>query len=164
VSGYVIRPAADVDVAMLNEWRAHPHVARWWGEPTDEPPEETLREPRVAAWIVELDGRPFAFIQDYAVHDGSPHHFDHLPQGARGMDVYIGEPGFVGLGHGGRFIRQHVEQMFRQGAPAVGIDPHPDNLAAQAAFRRAGFKLGSAPVDTRWGPAVLMICWPTSGA
>lgn len=156
---YGIRPADAADLPRLRRWRAEPHVIRWWGEPDVEPPEETLAEPAVTAWVVEHEGQPFAFIQDYGVHDWSPHHFDYLPSGARGMDVYIGEAVFVGRGHGPRFLRQHVDAMFAQGVPAVGIDPHPDNAAAQAAFRKAGFTLRVGPLDTRWGRAVLMDRW-----
>jgi aminoglycoside 6'-N-acetyltransferase len=156
LSGYLIRPAVDADLPRLRRWRAMPHVARWWGEPDVEPPEETLAEPGIACWIVEHDARPFAFIQDYAVHDWPPHHFDYLPAGSRGMDLYIGEPDLIGLGHGARFVRQHVDAMFGRGVPAVGIDPHPDNATAQAAFRKAGFSLRSGPIETRWGQAVLM--------
>ncbi len=107
-------------------------------------------------WIAETKARPFAFIQDYDVRAWSPHHFDYLPAGSRGMDVYIGEPEMLGLGHGSRFVRQHVDHLFSLGAPAVGIDPHPDNAAARRAFEKAGFTVASGPLDTRWSRAILM--------
>lgn len=154
--GYLIRPMGEADLAMVSGWRGQPHVARWWGEPSVEPEDEKLSDPRIAMWIVEHDGRPFAFIQDYDVHGWSPHPFDYLPQGARGMDVYIGEPDMLGAGHGARFVRQHVDQLFGQGMPAMGIDPNPENAAARRAFEKAGFQLVSGPVTTPWGTAVLM--------
>lgn len=156
MTGYIIRAACAADVPILARWRAYSHVAQWWGDPSVEPPEEMVGKPLVSCWIVEHADRPLGFIQDYAVHDWSPHHFDYLPPGARGMDVFVGEPAQLGVGHGPRFIRQHVDELFRRGAPAVGIDPHPDNLAAQAAFRKAGFILRDGPMETRWGRAMLM--------
>jgi aminoglycoside 6'-N-acetyltransferase len=107
-------------------------------------------------WVAEFEGRPFAFIQDYAVTDWLPHHFDYLPPGSRGMDLYIGNVELVGLGHGSKLVQQHVQQLFESGAPAAGIDPHPDNIAARRAFEKAGFRTASGPIDTRWGRAVLM--------
>lgn len=153
---YLIRPAVDADLALLRRWRSRPHVSRWWGPPTVEPADETLREAKVDAWIAEIAGRPFAFIQDYAVSDWPPHHFDDLPAGSRGLDVFIGETDLIGCGHGSALLRQHVDSLFRQGAPAVGIDPHPDNLAARRAFEKAGFTFARGPIETRWNRAVLM--------
>ncbi len=153
---YLIRPVGEADLPLLRGWRARPHVSRWWGDPALEPVEEALIEPNIALWIAELAGRPFAFIQDYDVHAWTPHPFDYLPPGSRGLDVYIGEPELVGLGHGSRLVRQHVDHLFGLGAPAVGIDPHPDNTAAHRAFAKAGFAVASGPLDTPWGRAILM--------
>ncbi|WP_407525947.1 GNAT family N-acetyltransferase [Methylobacterium oryzisoli] len=131
-------------------------MRRWWGPPDVEPEAETLRETRVAMWIAAIGARPLAFIQDYAVADWMPHHFSYLPPGSRGMDLYIGEREEIGRGHGARIVRQHVEHLFDLGAPAIGIDPHPDNEPALRAFARADFVTGSGPIDTRWGRAMLM--------
>ena len=89
---YGIRPVREADLAMLGGWRSRPHVSRWWGAADVEPETDKLRERRVAMWIAEQGSRPFAFIQDYAISDWSPHHFDFLPLGSRGVDMYIGDP------------------------------------------------------------------------
>jgi aminoglycoside 6'-N-acetyltransferase len=156
---YRIRRVAPADLPLLGRWRGRPHVSRWWGEPALEPEAEKLADPKIAMWIVELATEPFAFIQDYEVHAWPDHHFGYLPGGSRGMDVYIGEAGFVGRGHGSAMIRQHVDDLFAAGAPAVGIDPHPDNTAAQGAFQKAGFVAVSGPVETAWSRAILMDRW-----
>jgi len=158
-AAYRMRPLQPADLALVSQWRAQPHVRRWWGDPGVEPEWEKLRDPRQALWIVELDRRPLGFIQDYDVHGWSPHPFDYLPPGSRGMDVFIGDPEALGQGHGAAFIRAHVDGLFRAGAPAVGIDPHPDNSAARRAFEKAGFSRVSGPVKTPWGTAVLMERW-----
>lgn len=153
---YAIRPVAEADLPLIAEWRARPHVVRWWGEPSVEPEHEKLSEPRIALWLAELNGRPLAFIQDYDVHGWTPHHFDYLPPGARGMDMFIGEADLIGQGHGTRLVRLHAERLFAQGAPAIGIDPHPDNLAARRAYEKAGFVLTGGLLHTQWGYSVLM--------
>ena len=121
-----------------------------------EPEADKLRDARIAMWVAEERGQPFAFIQDYAVADWFPHHFDYLPPGSRGMDVYIGEKAMLGLGHGSRVVKQHVEGLFSRGIPAVGIDPHPENGPARRAFEKAGFSVSGGPLDTKWDRAVLM--------
>jgi aminoglycoside 6'-N-acetyltransferase len=156
---HAFRPVTRADLPLLREWRTRPHVRRWWGEPHGEEPEEALADHRIAMWIVEHDGRPFAYAQDYSPHQWEVHHFAHLPDGARGLDQYIGEPDMVGLGHGSAFVRQHCARLFAAGAPAIGTDPHPDNARAIRAYRKAGFEIASGPVETAWGRALLMECY-----
>ncbi|MET3692398.1 GNAT family N-acetyltransferase [Methylobacterium goesingense] len=153
---YLIRRVREDDLPLLACWRRQDHVCRWWGSPDVEPEAEKLREGRVAMWIAADTERPLAFIQDYAVANWSPHHFDYLPNGSRGMDVYIGEEGALGRGHGARIVRQHVDCLFSLSVPAVGIDPHPDNERARKSFARAGFVVSGEPLVTRWGQAILM--------
>lgn len=155
-SPYRFRPLWTGDLPLLARWRAAPHVARWWGA-SDEP-EETA-ETSVARWIVELDGRPFAFAQDYDPHAWEGHHFAHLPPGSRGIDQFIGEADLLGRGHGSAFVRRHVARLFAEGAPAVGTDPHPGNAQARRAYEKAGFRAAGGPVTTPWGEAILMERW-----
>ena len=157
---YEFRPVTRDDLALLRDWRRRPHVIEWWGEPDVEDPEETLADARVAMWMVAHDGRPFAYAQDYSPHDWADHPFAHLPAEARGIDQFIGESDMVGRGLGSAFVRAHCDRLFAAGAPAVGTDPHPDNARAIRAYEKAGFVIGSAPLDTRWGRAVLMERWP----
>lgn len=156
---YLFRPVTPADLPLLARWRSLPHVIRWWGPPEVEPEAEKLGDPRIAMWIVSHGGRPFAYAQDYSPHDWAPHPFAHLPAGARGIDQYIGEPGMLGRGHGATFVRRHCERLFAAGAPAVGTDPHPDNRRAIRAYEKAGFTIASAPLETRWGRALLMERW-----
>lgn len=158
---YHFRPVVDADHSLLARWRAAPHVREWWGEPSVDDERENLVDPRIAMWIVELDGRPFAYAQDYDVHGWTPHQFSYLPPRSRGIDQYIGEADMLDGGHGSAFVRQHVERLFAAGAPAVGTDPHPANARARRAYEKAGFTVTSEPMDTPWGRAILMECWPT---
>jgi aminoglycoside 6'-N-acetyltransferase len=158
-AGYRFRRASEADLPMLRLWRSRPHVIQWWGPPEVEDPAEVLADARVAAWIVEHEGRAFAYAQDYRPHDWDAHPFSHLPPQSRGIDQYIGEPDMLGLGHGSAFVDQHCERLFAAGAPAIGTDPHPDNHRAIRAYEKAGFKIASSPVETRWGRAILMERW-----
>lgn len=156
---YLFRTVAPADLPLLRAWRERPHVAMWWGPSHLDDPGEALADPRIATWIVEHQGRPFAYAQDYGPHDWPDHPFAHLPPRSRGIDQYIGEPDMLGHGHGSAFVRVHCERLFAAGAPAVGTDPHPDNGRAIRAYEKAGFTRASGPIDTSWGRAVLMERW-----
>lgn len=152
---YRFRPVTEADLPLLRAWRRQPHVVEWWGEPDQEDPAETLADPRIAMWIVELVdaagiARPFAYVQDYAPHDWDNHPFAHLAVGSRGIDQYIGEPDLLDQGHGTTFIRQHVTHLLAEGAPAIGTDPHPDNARAIRACGKVGFRKVAGPLETLW--------------
>jgi aminoglycoside 6'-N-acetyltransferase len=161
---YRFLPATGTDLPLLRRWRETPEVLPWWG--TWQYPEAEfqahLSDPAMAMWIVYYDGRPFAFAQDYACHAWDPHPFSYLPPGSRGVDLYIGEADMLDQGHGTALLRQHSDSMFASGVPAIGTDPHPDNVRARRAYGKAGFEEVSGPVETRWGRAVLMERWPPS--
>lgn len=144
------------DLPLLTRWQSHPHVRAWWDDAAlyDR---EKLDDPRVARWIVETQGRPLAFMQDYTVHGWEEHHFSWLPVGSRGIDQFIGAPDMIGLGHGPAFIAERMETLFDEGAPVIATDPHPDNRRAIAAYEKIGFSVCGAPQDTKWGLVLPML-------
>lgn len=153
---YAFRKLKNDDFPLLNTWQAHPHVRQWWDR--QEPyTDEEMADPRVARWIVSYDARPFAFMQDYCVHGWDSHHFAGLPKGSRGIDQYIGEPDLLGQGHGTAFISARLTYLFENGAPVIGVDPHPDNTRAIAVYRKLGFEPSGPPAETAWGRILPML-------
>ena len=154
---YDFRSVTADDLPMLARWLAEPHLAEWWGDP-----EESLAEIREAMdsvetepLIVELGGRPIAYIQSYDPHLEDGHPYQDQPFGTLGIDVSIGDPTLVGIGHGSAIIRQFVDTLFAEGTPRVVIDPDPANIRAIRAYEKAGFRA----FDTRtsvYGPALMM--------
>jgi aminoglycoside 6'-N-acetyltransferase len=161
MSDYSFRAVTTADLPLLLAWQAEPHWIEWWGpvEGDDGFFAEAMADPHTACWMVELDGRPIAYAQDYDPHAWPGHHFAHLPPGSRGVDQSIGPADLLCRGHGSAFVRQHVERLFAAGAPAVGTDPHPDNSRAVRAYQKAGFGIAGGPMDTDWGRALLMERW-----
>ncbi len=155
---YEFRPVTEADLPMLKVWLAEPHVAEWW----DNGPEASLAEIVEAMesistepLIVELDGRPIAYVQSYDPHLEDDHPYQDQPFGTLGIDVSIGVPELVGVGHGSAIVRQFVDMLFEEGCPRVVIDPDPANARAIRAYEKAGFRA----FDTRtsiYGPALMM--------
>jgi len=155
---YDFRPATMSDLELLGKWQKKPHVLEWWDD--DDPyDEEELADPRVARWIVQVNGSPFAYMQDYAVHGWGEHHFNYLPVGSRGIDQYIGERDMIGVGHGSGFIRQHMAKLFNAGVPVIGADPNPGNLRAIAVYKKLGFRVAGSELHTKWGTVLPMEAW-----
>lgn len=158
LGAYSFRPATVDDLPMLRRWLMTPAVVRWWGDPAEQYVllQADLGNPLMAMRIVSFEGRPFAYAQHYDVGSWPQPHFAGLPSGTRAIDAFVGEPDMLGRGHGAAFLRRLAEQLRADGAPAVAIDPDVQNLRARRAYARAGF-VGETVVETREGPAVLMV-------
>ena len=154
---YEFRPVTEEDLPTIARWLREPHVAQWWDDPDKEIAEirEHMDSVSVEPLIVELDGRPIAYLQSYDPHMEDDHPYADQPFGTLGIDLTIGPPELVGIGHGSAIVRQFVEELFEEGAPRVVIDPHPDNGRAIRAYEKAGFR----PIGRRhsqYGDVVLM--------
>jgi aminoglycoside 6'-N-acetyltransferase len=156
---YHFRPLADTDLPLLEQWLNRPHVAEWWGDPARglATIEQHLPDPAIDLFMVSCNDVPIGYQQSYDPHAEPDHPLRDQPIGTRGIDQFIGEPDFIGRGHGSAFIRLFVERLFAAGAPRVITDPNPRNGRAIRAYAKAGFH----PMGNRVtisGEALLMGC------
>lgn len=126
----------------MAEWLAEPHIAKWWGAVGDELEsiESHIASAEVWPMMVELEGRPIAYLQYYDPHLEEGHPYQDQPKGTLGIDISIGPADMLGLGHGSAIVRRLADELFAAGAPRVVIDPHPDNAQAIRAYEKAGFR------------------------
>jgi aminoglycoside 6'-N-acetyltransferase len=126
---------------MLAVWLETPDLREWWGDPAEQLAllREDLDQPLMDQRIGTLDGRPFAYLQSYPCGAWGAPQFAGYPDATRAVDMCIGVPDLIGRGHGAAILRLYARSLIAAGAPAVVIDPDPENLRAVAAYRRAGF-------------------------
>jgi aminoglycoside 6'-N-acetyltransferase len=138
---YVFRPVTEKDFRLLERWLREPHVAEWWDDAVQELAaiREHMDSVSVEPLIVELDGRPIAYLQSYDPHLEDDHPYSDQPFGTLGLDLSIGEAELLGAGHGSAMLCQFVEALFEEGTPRVVIDPDPANKRAIRAYEKAGF-------------------------
>lgn len=161
---YTLRQVVADDLPTIGAWLDRPHVAEWWDDVEDKLAEirAAMVDPATKPFIVELDGRPIAYIQCYDPHLEEGHPYRDQPRGTLGIDQFIGEPELVGVGHGSRFVAAFVEGLFRDGARRVITDPHPANGRAIRAYEKAGFR-GFGTRTTIYGDALMMARDPADG-
>ncbi|MGI9500182.1 MAG: GNAT family N-acetyltransferase [Geminicoccaceae bacterium] len=149
--------AASADMPMLAGWLRQPEVALWWGDPAEQEAllAADLDDPNMLMRIVSYKGHPFAYVQDYDVHNWPQPFLAHLPAGSRGIDTFIGDVAMIGMGHGPPYLRLLAEELLADGAPLLVTDPDPANGRARRAYKKAGFS-GDRQVETEEGPAILM--------
>jgi aminoglycoside 6'-N-acetyltransferase len=128
---------------LLAEWLARPHVARWHPEP-EAWVEAALNPPRDGAQaLIVLGARPIGYLRWRKV---SRETLDTLglleiPAGCVDIDILIGEPDCIGRGFGPRALAALVETLRRD--PSIlcaGLSPSIDNVAAERAYIKAGFR------------------------
>lgn len=154
---YGFRAATEKDLPLLAGWLEEPHVREWWGEPDEALAElkQVMEEDSVEPLIVEFKGQPIAYMQSYDPHLEDGHPYADQPFGTLGLDITIGPPEMLGIGHGSAILAEFAEVLFEEGAPRLIIDPHPTNARAIRAYEKAGF----VAFDTRtsiYGPALMM--------
>jgi aminoglycoside 6'-N-acetyltransferase len=156
---YSFHPMVATDLPTIRRWLATPHVAEWWGDPQEQFAlvSGDLDHPSMQQFIVAIGERAFAYLQCYNPAAWPNHGFGAIAQDARGIDQFIGEPDFIGQGHGSRFIRAFVDDLLQAGAPLVLTDPSSQNTRAIRAYEKAGFQI-HGPVQTPDGSAILMVC------
>ena len=155
---YTFRKLTRADFPLMRGWLEQPHVAEWWGDVDAELRliRMDLRGEEVDGRIVELDGKPFAYVQDYdAPKSGSPQYQD-LPKGSRAMDTFLGDPAYLGQGHAVGYLSQRARALVDAGAPLVAVDPSPENRRAIAAYGRAGFRFRRRTISETGDPVDVM--------
>jgi aminoglycoside 6'-N-acetyltransferase len=65
MSAYNFRPLTRADLPMVVHWLGTLEVVRWWGDPKEQIIiTQDLDDPLMRQWIVEHEGRAFAYLQD----------------------------------------------------------------------------------------------------
>jgi aminoglycoside 6'-N-acetyltransferase len=146
------------DLPTVRNWLEAPHVVEWWGDPDEQfvLVRDDLDHPSMQQFIAAIDDRPFAYLQCYDPAAWLDNSFGSQPEGTRGMDQFIGEPGMIGCGHGPALIRDFIERLVQSGTPRVITDPDPANARAVRAYEKAGFEKARL-IDTPNGRALLMV-------
>ncbi|WP_407167712.1 GNAT family N-acetyltransferase [Bradyrhizobium sp. ORS 111] len=154
---YHFRSMTSADLPQLERWLALPHVREWWGDPAEQFAlvRGDIDEPAMDQFIVSADDGEFGYIQCYDVTAWESG-FGPQPNGTRGIDLFIGEPGMIARGHGSALIRAFVDRWLALETPRVVTDPNPANARAVRAYEKAGFRK-TTMIDTPDGPALLMV-------
>jgi aminoglycoside 6'-N-acetyltransferase len=130
VSGLVLRPIVESDVAELRRIHSTPEVARWWGLPEDGFPWSD--DPDSTRLAIEVDGAVAGMVQYSEETEPKYRH--------AGIDVFL-DPALRGRGIGTEAVRRVVRILFEErGHHRLTIDPAAANAAAIRAYEKVGFR------------------------
>lgn len=145
------------DFPLIVTWINAPHVAPWWAENRvwslediekkystyveGYKLENNQRKP-LYAYIIYYQCTPIGYIQYYNIYDFPGEQladlFD-LPLSLAAIDLYIGDPHFVGKGLGVQIINQFLDAIVFKKFDACFVDPACKNTVAIKAYKKAGF-------------------------
>jgi aminoglycoside 6'-N-acetyltransferase len=149
-AGFSFRPLARSDFPMMFRWRINPVISQRW-----DPPPDTIDElepefgpmidgaEMVNGVIAEHAGVPIGFIQWYRLRDHPDYSgIDLAPEGAAGIDLFIGEDDYRYRGYGAPMLRAFLREVLfaHPDISACAIDPLVENTSAISAYRRTGFR------------------------
>lgn len=156
MADYSFRAVTTADLPMLADWLRTPEVAAWWTDPDGEIADlpDTLADARMTLLIVQRDNQPIAYAQVSDAAQWQAPHYDALtaPAGTLALDVFAGP---AGLGHGGDWLDALARHLLTD-APALIIDPDPQNLRAIRAYQKAGFQGDTVLANEDGEPARMM--------
>lgn len=146
---------------LIRTWLNSPHLKTNWGEDriwTASEIEqkyssyiqnykiENGQKKTIYSFIIEYDQELIGYIQYYNAFDFAREGYQFKdvyngPLSIAALDVYIGDPQYLGKGIGPCVIRQFLEQHIFKHFPACMVDPEKENKRAIRAYEKAGFKL-----------------------
>lgn len=147
----ILRPATRADVPHLARWDLDPDVMAASSDALDGDDvyscdawadEIAAGDPASTYLIGELDGQPIGALLVIDPARERTHYWGaECPPGLRAIDIWIGEPGLRGNGHGTRMMQLAIDAAFA--APDVAsivIDPLASNTRAHRFYERLGFR------------------------
>ncbi|MCB0016421.1 MAG: GNAT family N-acetyltransferase [Anaerolineales bacterium] len=140
-------PVAAGDRSLIIGWLQQPHVSQWLHgaglQNTLDSLDQFLEgEAEFDHWLVSEQGAPFAYLLTSTV-DQMAAEVAAVPfAGDRAitLDVFIGEPDYLGKGLGTALIQQFIERQFPE-ITDVLIDPEATNARAIHVYQKLGFRI-----------------------
>ncbi|MDG9717260.1 GNAT family N-acetyltransferase [Streptomyces sp. DH24] len=139
--------AEGADLDLVHGWMRSPHVEAFWHQawPRERWVEEIaghLAGDAILPVLIDLDGRPLAYIEVYrVVRDRLAGHYPHHPHDL-GVHIAIGDASSTGRGLGRSLLRALAEGLLAADpeCPRVVAEPDVNNAPSLRAFAAAGFR------------------------
>jgi aminoglycoside 6'-N-acetyltransferase len=139
-----LEPFQPSHLALLESWLRQPHVVRWYPEPARDMSLATTPPAAGSHALIALDGVAVGYVRwqhvDRETLDELGLHA--IPENSVDIDILIGSEADTARGVGPMALEQ-LAATFLQDAtvPVLGLTTSVDNLRAQRAFAKAGFRI-----------------------
>jgi aminoglycoside 6'-N-acetyltransferase len=155
-----LTPFSSTEIALLRRWLAAPHVAAWYLDPEDHVAWAANPPPNGERAVIAVEERAVGYIRWQTVSREvlDSVGLQEIPAGSVDVDILIGEPEFVGRGIGPKALLVLLSKLRqRRDIPMVGLSLSVQNLSAQRAYTKAGFRILREYNASRYGRCYLMV-------
>jgi RimJ/RimL family protein N-acetyltransferase len=149
------------DIQQLFIWSQQEHVAAWWHDSRNwnvfyKKYYERLTSDIVRGFIIVIEQIPVGYIQYYRANTSEQYWCESEPDTTVGIDLYIGEPEYVGRGFGTKVVRAFCQKLFDEyDVKKIVVDPDERNERSIRLFERVGF-VPVMTIYTAYGQGVMM--------
>lgn len=143
---FAFKKLEEKDFNQLFTWLQEPHVKMYWDTEIDYTFEmiydkyyPRLLDGNTNMFIIKDNDNQVGYIQSYIEKDFLKY---NLSEDAVGIDLYIGNINYLNKGYGSQVITDFFENIVfvDKSVKTVVVDPEIDNIIAQKAYSKAGFK------------------------
>ena len=155
-----LRPATDMDWAMVRRWLRLPEVERWMGPASSTEAEviQALGASHSLARIIEHHGKPVGYAHAIDAMTWGDELPEDLEPGTWDMDLFIADPSARGSGLGPQALADLRQEVFSTTlATAVCVFTSVNNELAVRAYEKSGFQWRRIWHDPLSGPMWLLI-------
>lgn len=137
-----LRPATSDDLQLLKFWHRQPHVIAAVGDDDWGWEKELNRHP---PWreqlIAEVAGHPIGFLEIIDPSQDDERYWGCIAEGHRAVDIWIGDPDYLGQGYGTQMMELAIERSFADPlVTTILVDPLEQNGPAHRFYERLGFE------------------------
>jgi len=161
VSGLVsLIPFDRSHAPLLAEWLGRPHVARWHPDPADRLLWAESPPPGGSQALIACDARPIGYLRWQKVSRETLDNIGlfEIPAGSVDIDILIGETDSVGRGLGPKAFSLLIDALrLDESVRLLGLSPSIDNVVAQRAYAKAGFRKARDYDPPGFGRCALMV-------
>lgn len=156
---FTFKAVTDADLPFLFSWFGQPYIAELWKEPNwemfNKKYKSHIASQHIFPFFACIAEKPIGYIKYHHVNNEDRQHFPdiNIPEFAIGLDLFIGEPEYLGKGYGTRLLTEFI-QFVKRAEPrctTITIDPAIDNHRAIACYKKAGFETMGTYITT-YGP------------
>ncbi len=143
------KPLEEQDFPLLHKWLTIDFVTRWYDRRKflydDVEKEHTFQkiDTPIESYLVQYEGESIGYIHTYRVHDYPEYALEVLvDRHTAGIDMFIGERGYVGQGLGPLVLQSFLKHIVfqKEGIDKCIVGIEPDNHIFIRVYEKAGFK------------------------
>lgn len=137
---YSFRRLSHDDLPLIRAWLNTPQVKAWWGSADRQIAlmKQDMKSDSIIMHVVELVGKPFAYIHNHDARAFAMPEYADLPPGARVIDTFLGDPDYLGQGHAAGYIDAYLRDL-RLHYPMVAVAANTTDARTLGIYKQAGF-------------------------